>query len=420
MSLEQWCIHVILFHVKLQVSESESDSSEESAQFWSLVLGGAQVAQIYVDLYLDKNPPRISNLSGMGWLMETIRNAGECHRQLRMNEKILMDLHDLLVGRYGLKPSMHMNTLEMLAILLYTLGGNESNRRAQNRFNHSGETISRKFDEVLLCLIAMAKDFIRPKNPNFPTVHKRIRDDRHAYPHFKDCIGALDGTHICVALSPEEMVRYIGKTRMATQNVLAVCDFDMRFTYVSTGQPGAMHDTSVLYNAIRVDEEFFPHPPQGKYYVVDAGYPNRPGYLAPYKGERYHLPEWHRGMEPKTPAERFNRVHSSIRNVIERSFGLLKMKWQILYKMPPYPMYKQKMIVVATMVLHNYIREHGGEDIDFDRFDRDPNYIPTIPERYNKYAVSPLASDGSTSNANAPTMDVFRDELATALSLAWN
>ncbi|XP_072149036.1 uncharacterized protein [Setaria viridis] len=263
MSLEQWCIHVILFHVKLQVSESESDSSEESAQFWSLVLGGAQVAQIYVDLYLDKNPPRISNLSGMGWLMETIRNAGECHRQLRMNEKILMDLHDLLVGRYGLKPSMHMNTLEMLAILLYTLGGNESNRRAQNRFNHSGETISRKFDEVLLCLIAMAKDFIRPKNPNFPTVHKRIRDDRHAYPHFKDCIGALDGTHICVALSPEEMVRYIGKTRMATQNVLAVCDFDMRFTYVSTGQPGAMHDTSVLYNAIRVDEEFFPHPPQG-------------------------------------------------------------------------------------------------------------------------------------------------------------
>ena len=45
----------------------------------------------------------------------------------------------------------------------------------------------------------------------------------------------------------------------------------------------------------------------GKYYVVDAGYPNRPGYLCPYKGERYHMPEWHRGMEPKTPKERFIR-----------------------------------------------------------------------------------------------------------------
>ncbi|XP_004971956.1 putative nuclease HARBI1 [Setaria italica] len=337
-----------------------------------------------------------------------------------MNNEIFLDLHGVLVGRYGLRPSMHISTKEMLAMFLYTCAGNESNRRAQNRFKHSGETISRKFDEVLNALMAMAKDFIRPKNPNFPTVHKRIRDDKRAYPHFKDCIGALDGTHIRVALSPDEQVRYIGKTGVATQNVLAVCDFDMRFTYVSTGQPGAMHDTSVLYNALRVDEEFFPHPPQGKYYVVDAGYPNRPGYLAPYKGERYHLPEWHRGIEPKTPMERFNRVHSSIRNVIERSFGLLKMKWQILWKMPPYPMYKQKMIVVATMVLHNFIREHGGQDEDFARFDRDPNFVPTIPERYNKYAVSQAASDGTTSALNAPTMDVFRDELATALSLAWN
>jgi hypothetical protein len=157
----------------------------------------------------------------------------------------------------------------------------------------------------------------------------------------------------------------------------------------------------------------------GKYYVVDAGYPNRPGYLAPYKGERYHLPEWHRGMEPQTPMEKFNRVHSSIRNVIERSFGLLKMKWHILYKMPPYPMHKQKMIVVATMVLHNFIREHGGEDPDFARFDREPNFVPTIPERFNKYAVPPWASDGSTFYRNARSMDEFRDAIATDLATSW-
>ena len=77
------------------------------------------------------------------------------------------------------------------------------------------------------------------------------------------------------------------------------------------------------------------------------------------------------------------------------------------------------MIVVATMVLHNFIREHGGDDEDFARFDRDPNFIPTIPERYNKYAVPSSAFDGSTSAPNAPTMDLFRDEMATAVSLAW-
>ena len=100
------------------------------------------------------------------------------------------------------------------------------------------------------------------------------------------------------------------------------------------------------------------------------------------------MPEWRRGMEPKTPTKKFNRIHSSIRNVIERSFGVLKMKWQILYMMRPYTMFKQKMIVVATMVLHNFIREHNSEDLDFSRFDRDPDYVPTIPNRYNKFVVA--------------------------------
>jgi hypothetical protein len=36
----------------------------------------------------------------------------------------------------------------------------------------------------------------------------------------------------------------------------------------------------------------------GKYYHVDAGYPNMFGYLTPYKGERYHAPEFHRGVAP--------------------------------------------------------------------------------------------------------------------------
>jgi hypothetical protein len=65
----------------------------------------------------------------------------------------------------------------------------------------------------------------------------------------------------------------------------------------------------------------------GKYYVVEVGYPNRPEYLASYKGERYHLPEWHRDMEPNSTKEKFNWVHSSIRNVVKRSFAIWKNKW---------------------------------------------------------------------------------------------
>ena len=62
---------------------------------------------------------------------------------------------------------------------------------------------------------------------------------------------------------------------------MAVCDFDMRLTFVITGWPGSAHDTQVFLDTLITYKENFPHPPQGKYYLFDSGYPNRKGYLAP-------------------------------------------------------------------------------------------------------------------------------------------
>jgi hypothetical protein len=38
-----------------------------------------------------------------------------------------MDLHDILVQRYGLQASLHVSTYESVAIFLFICGGNESN-----------------------------------------------------------------------------------------------------------------------------------------------------------------------------------------------------------------------------------------------------------------------------------------------------
>jgi hypothetical protein len=46
--------------------------------------------------------------------------------------------------------------------------------------------------------------------------------------------------------------------------------------------------------------------------------------------------------------------------------------------------------------------------------------VPTIPDRYNKYAVLPHASDDSTSEASFLTRDEFRDSVATSLSVVWH
>lgn len=103
----------------------------------------------------------------------------------------------------------------------------------------------------------------------------------------------------------------------------------------------------------------------GKYYLVDAGYANAPGFLAPYRGVRYHLSE-HRGRNPENEKELFNKLHSQARNVIERAFGILKGRFSILKTTPQYSIPVQIAIVTACCVLHNFIRENGDQDYEDD------------------------------------------------------
>ena len=59
-------------------------------------------------------------------------------------------------------------------------------------------------------------------------------------------------------------------------------------------------------------------------YLVDIGYPNMKGYLAPYKGQGYHLAHIEHSQPPQNAQEKFNQAHSSLRSVIERTFGVCK------------------------------------------------------------------------------------------------
>ena len=77
------------------------------------------------------------------------------------------------------------------------------------------------------------------------------------------------------------------------------------------------------------------------------------GYLAPYKGERYHIPDFRGCSQPQGQKEIFNYAHSSLRNVIGQIIGVWKNKWHILRYMKPFPLRKQEMIIVATIELHS-------------------------------------------------------------------
>lgn len=112
---------------------------------------------------------------------------------------------------------------------------------------------------------------------------------------------------------------YQNRKRWLSQNVLAACDFDMRFRFLLLGWERSAHDGRILKDAI--DGKGFVVP-EGKYWLADAGYSNSNHLLISYKGVRYHLKEQHLAQQCLwNPKELFNLRYSSL---LERVFGVSK------------------------------------------------------------------------------------------------
>ena len=65
-------------------------------------------------------------------------------------------------------------------------------------------------------------------------------------------MGAIDGTHISAWVPSQLQISYRGRKSVCTQNVMAVCDFDMRFTFVNAGWEGTATWQTGRVNWVRV------------------------------------------------------------------------------------------------------------------------------------------------------------------------
>uniref|UniRef100_A0A2N9HM00 DDE Tnp4 domain-containing protein n=1 Tax=Fagus sylvatica TaxID=28930 RepID=A0A2N9HM00_FAGSY len=242
-----------------------------------------------------------------------------------------------------------MSIKEQVVIFLHTIGHNVRFRVAAGRFHRSVETIHRYFRVVLKGVFLLYKHVVRlPDNETHPD----IRNNRRFYPYFKDCIGAIDGTHIRASVPIEIQGRFRGRKDGTTQNVLAAITFDLKFCYVLAGWEGSAHDSRVLDDALHRSNGL--KIPEGKYYLGDAGYGNRTGILSPYRKVRYHLQEFS-DHPPENARELFNLRHASLRTTIERGFGVLKKRFRVLGAEPFWSFETQVEVVLACCVLHNHI-----------------------------------------------------------------
>lgn len=107
----------------------------------------------------------------------------------------------------------------------------------------------------------------------------------------------------------------------------------------------------------------------GKYYLADAGFPLLRNYITPFRSTSYDLNEI-RGRIPCAPRELFNHRHSSLRNVIERTFGVWKRRFNIIRKEQMYSYEKQIDLVFACACVQNHVRGFMPFDIILDSIDK--------------------------------------------------
>lgn len=133
------------------------------------------------------------------------------------------------------------------------------------------------------------------KLPSHTQLPYEITSNPKLFPFFRDCLGAIDGSHVDAFVPDNMLARYRDRKGRISQNILAACTFDMRFSYVLAGWEGSASNSRIFDDARR---HGFAIPP-GKTYLADAGFPLCDVLLVPYRGVRYHLQEW--GRAPQRP-----------------------------------------------------------------------------------------------------------------------
>lgn len=239
-------------------NEDASDTSSSGSE--TLVLIGAALRLRRIMNLMESAPPLpppIPKLTGAQWMQLNLHDPQRCINNLRMDPDTFMNLHREL-GAFGLKSTRDCGSIEALGLCIWTCAHGSAVREAQDRFERSLDTVSRKVSAVANVLFTWAQTVIVASDPQYGQVSAAL--GKYA-PWFDGCIGAIDGTHVPVEVNREAKVDFIDRKGDVSINVCAVVDMHGVFTYVGAGKAGACHDMHVLQDC--QNDARFPHPPPG-------------------------------------------------------------------------------------------------------------------------------------------------------------
>lgn len=192
---------------------------------------------------------------------------------------------------------------------------------------------------------------------------KNIEADFFKKWNVPNCVGALDGKHVNIQAPANAGSEFFNYKKQHSIVLMASCDANYQFTLVDIGAAGGSHDSiiftdspfgkAILKNELNLPEakrlpgtdRKLPH-----FFVADAAFPLHPNIMKPYPDVNL------------TPEQRiYNYRISRARRTIESSFGILSQRWRILRTNIIADLATCSNIVMATVVLHNFIMQQEME-----------------------------------------------------------
>lgn len=210
-------------------------------------------------------------------------------------------------------------------------------------------------------------EFVRSINNNldnihFPTDRESIRMQKRAFYEkcrFPNIVGAVDGTLIPIIAPVVDEDIYVCRKGYHAINCQGIVSSKMRFTNVVARWPGSTHDAAIFENCNLKD---YLEREENMLLLGDSGYALSRYLLTPI---RY----------PTTQEEeRYNRRHKHGREVVERTFGILKSRFRCLHRsggVLPFAPDKCAAVFVACCRLHNMCMEQNEPlpDVSFTEND---------------------------------------------------
>lgn len=345
-----------------------SNSEEERQSTTNLAAAAA-----YYNEFLLREPQKESDYSTLQTVY-FINYKDELYRLIRIDRRTFKALLARLIS-YSLESERILTAAERLIHFLYIVGQGSRFRAVKSQFRRPLGTISDSFYYTIAVLLSLYKEVVQ--EPDYKAVPVRIASNSKFFLYFQDCVGILDSSYIKAYITGESKL-FRNRKGDLSQNVLAVVDFNILFTYILARQEGSVADVTILGYTRDIDS-FRANLPIGKYYLADASYVSSDITLILYSSRvRYYLKEWlqllaavqrsskqQADLRPVDTKELFNLRYSLLRNVVERVFSVLKNRFYILEKRPRYNKETQVRLVYALVALYNFIRRTNIEDTLF-------------------------------------------------------